>query len=168
MIAPGYVRKMATYNRWMNGAIYDACDTLGDARRQEDCGAFFGSIHATLNHLLWADQIWMHRLAGTPKPAAANIPESVSQHEDFAALKRERERFDAAIEDWAATLEPAWLEGTLEWYSGSAGREMATPRWVAVAHLFNHQTHHRGQVHCLLTRFGVKTPVTDLPFAPPA
>lgn len=67
MITPGYVRKMSAYNRSMNGAIYDACETLSDEQRRQECGAFFGSIHATLNHLLWADQMWMHRLAGTPR-----------------------------------------------------------------------------------------------------
>lgn len=166
MITTGYVRKMADYNRWMNEGIYAACETLSDEDRKMDCGAFFGSIHATLNHILWGDQVWMHRLAGTAKPAAPDIAGSVSQFEDFNDLTRERAAFDEVIRDWAAGLDDAWLEGTLEWYSGSAGRDMSTPRWIAVTHMFNHQTHHRGQVHCLLTRFGVKTPVTDLPFAP--
>lgn len=166
MITPAYARKMAAYNRWMNESIYAACETLSDADRKKDCGAFFGSIHATLNHLLWADQMWMHRLAGTRKPVSPGIPGSVSQFEDFNALKRARVTVDTVIEDWTARLDAEWLDGTLEWYSGSSGREMSAPRWTLVTHLFNHQTHHRGQVHCLLTQFGAATPVTDLPFVP--
>ena len=166
MITTGYVRKMAAYNRWMNETIYAACEQLSDADRKTDRGAFFGSIHATLNHILWADQMWMHRLTGSEKPKASGITGSLEQHADFDDLKRERAAFDAMIEDWAASLDPAWLEGELNWHSGSTGRDMASPRWILVTHMFNHQTHHRGQVHCLLTQFGMETPVTDLPFAP--
>lgn len=166
MITAGYVQKMAAYNRWMNRAIYDACEALSDADRRKDCGAFFGSIHATLNHILWADQIWMHRLAGTARPAAPGIPASVSQYEAWEDLRAKRAAFDEVIGNWAVVLEPSTLEGDLTWHSGATGRELSKRRWVAITHMFNHQTHHRGQVHCLLTQFGVKTPVTDIPFMP--
>lgn len=166
MITPGYLQKLAEYNRWMNESIYGSCETLSDADRRKDCGAFFGSIHATLNHVLWADQAWLHRLAGLPKPKAATIPDSLTQYETFEELKAERVAFDQVIADWTAGISAADLEGDLTWYSASMGKEMTTPRWVLMVHVFQHQIHHRGQIHCLLTQFGVETPVTDIPMMP--
>lgn len=163
MITVGYVRAMADYNHWQNANLYGAADGLTDAQRKEQRGAFFGSIHRTLNHLLWGDQIWMSRFAGTPRPKAPGIPESVAMYESWGDLKRERRAFDSVLVDWAGGLDSAWLEGDLTWFSGAAGREVTRPKWLLVTHMFNHQTHHRGQVHCLLTQFGVKPGVTDLP-----
>ncbi len=162
MITPGYVRQMALYSRWMNDGLFAACDRLGDADRRQDRGAFFKSIHATLNHLLWADQIWLHRLAATPAPMSEGIPGSVGQYESYEDLKRERAAFDRVIEEWANGIDAASLEGDLSWYSGAVGREITKPRWLLITHMFNHQTHHRGQVHCMVTGFGVKTADTDL------
>jgi uncharacterized damage-inducible protein DinB len=165
MITTDYVRTMAGYNRWQNENIYGAAGILTDAQRKEQRGAFFGSIHATLNHLLWGDQIWMSRFAGTPKPKAASIPDSVAMYESWDELGRERQAFDGVIGGWADKLDPAWLAGDLTWFSGAAGREVTKPTWILVAHLFNHQAHHRGQVHCMLTQAGVKPgEATDLPF----
>jgi uncharacterized damage-inducible protein DinB len=164
MITPGYVRAMAEYNRWQNENLYGAADGLSDAARRQPRGAFFGSIHATLNHLLWADQMWMSRFTDTPKPKVPGIPESVGMCEGWDELKRERAAFDQVILDWAARLDPAWLEGDLVWFSGALGREVSRPRWLLVTHLFNHQTHHRGQVHGMLTQAGAKPGTTDLPF----
>jgi uncharacterized damage-inducible protein DinB len=164
MITPDYVRAMADYNRWQNQNLYGCGDKLTDAQRKEPRAAFFGSIHATLNHLLWADQIWMSRFAGTPRPKATGIPESVGMFESWDELKRERQAFDETILAWAARLDPVWLQGDLTWHSGAAGRDVTKPKWVLVTHLFNHQAHHRGQVHCMLTQCGVKPGTTDLPF----
>jgi uncharacterized damage-inducible protein DinB len=164
MITPGYVRTMADYNRWQNGSLYGAGASLTDAQRKEPRGAFFGSIHATLNHLLWGDQIWMSRFAATPKPKAAGIPDSVGMFASWDDLVRERQAFDAVIVEWAGKLDAGWLEGDMTWFSGAAGREVTKPRWLLVTHLFNHQAHHRGQVHCMLTQAGVKPGATDLPF----
>ncbi len=166
MITPSYVATLAAHSRWVNDGIFAGCDQLSDADRKKDCGAFFKSIHGTLNHILWANQMWMHRLAETPAPIAAAIPGSLNQYESYDDLKREREVLDDVIRDWAADLDQSALEGNLTWYSGSSGREMTHPRWILITHLFNHQIHHRGQVHCLLTQFGVETPVTDLPMMP--
>lgn len=166
LITPAYVQKMAAYNTWINGGIYAAAETLSDDQRKRDCGAFFKSIHGTLNHLLWGDQIWMHRFADTPAPASPGIPGSTEQFEAFEALKRERFAFDAVISKWAGEVDQDWLNGTLDWYSGSMKRDMSSPRGMLVTHMFNHQTHHRGQVHCLLTHLGAETPTTDLPFLP--
>lgn len=164
MITTEYVCTMASYNRWQNESLYGAAGTLSDAQRKEPRGAFFGSIHGTLNHLLWGDQMWMSRFAGTPKPKASGIPGSTDMFETWDDLEREREAFDQVISNWADKLEPTWLEGDLTWFSGAAGREMTKPKWMLVTHLFNHQTHHRGQVHCMLTQCGLKPGATDLPF----
>jgi uncharacterized damage-inducible protein DinB len=165
MISVDHVRRFAAYNAWMNGKVYSAAAGLSDEARRTDRGAFFGSIHGTLNHLLWGDQMWMSRFAGTPKPAAT-IRESRNLIGDFGELRAGRERFDAVIVDWAARLDPDWLVGDLTWFSGAAGREVTKPKWLLVTHMFNHQTHHRGQVHCLLTQCGVDPGDTDLPFMP--
>ena len=165
MIDPGYVQRMARYNRWQNENLYGVADTLTDAERRRERGAFFGSIHATLNHLLWGDQIWMSRLTGSPRPEGG-IPESVSRHAQWSDLKRERGAFDEIIIEWADHLDPAWLAGDLTWYSVAAKTELSNPRWLLVTHMFNHQTHHRGQTHCMLTQAGGKPKDTDLPLMP--
>jgi uncharacterized damage-inducible protein DinB len=165
MITPAYVRTMAAYNAEMNRRWYAAADTLTDAQRREDQGAFFGSIHRTLSHLLWGDRIWMSRFAGWDAPEGG-IPGSTSLYDDWAALKAGRTESDARLLAWAAELDEAALAGDLTWFSGAAGREITKPRWFLVTHMFNHQTHHRGQVHAMLTRLGARTGDTDLPFVP--
>jgi uncharacterized damage-inducible protein DinB len=161
MIDPGYVQRLARYNRWQNENLYGVADTLSDAERRHERGAFFGSIHGTLSHLLWADRIWMSRFAGTPRPAGG-IPESVSLYGDWSELKRERAAFDGVIVDWAERLDDAALAGDLTWFSGAIKAEVSRPKWLLLTHMFNHQTHHRGQVHCMLTQAGGKPGDTDL------
>jgi uncharacterized damage-inducible protein DinB len=163
MIDRAYVQRMARYNRWQNENLYGVADQLSAEERRRARGAFFGSIENTLNHLLWGDQIWMSRFAGTPKPPAG-IAESVSLYGDWETLKSARADFDRTIIDWADTVQPEWLAGDLTYFSGAMGREVTAPRWVLVTHLFNHQTHHRGQVHCMLTQAGGRPSDTDLPF----
>ncbi len=120
MIDNRFVQMMARYNGWQNRAAYAAADTLTDAERRLDRGAFFTSIHATLSHLLWADRIWLSRFDRCP------------------------------------------------WYSGAAGRNVSAPLGIVLPHIFNHQTHHRGQVHAMLTAAGCRTEDTDLFLMPPA
>jgi len=163
VISKTFVQTMADYNEWQNANLYGAADGLGEEARKRERGAFFGSIHATLDHLLWGDQIWMSRFAGTPKPAGG-IKESTSRHPDWEDLKRERVAFDRRIKEWASALDESWLAGDLVYFSGAAGREIKRPKWFLVVHMFNHQTHHRGQVHCMLTQSGAKPGDTDLPF----
>ncbi|MEX2455600.1 MAG: DinB family protein [Rhodospirillaceae bacterium] len=162
MITAEYVRTMAAYNRWQNRSVYAAADTLSDSERRADRSAFFGSIHGTLNHLLWGDQIWMSRFAGTPAPKAASIPESPGQIEEWEALKRQRVAFDEIIVGWAREIDPDWLGRTMTWFSVAVKREVSAPHKLLVAHLFNHQTHHRGQVHAMLTAAGASPDDTDL------
>jgi uncharacterized damage-inducible protein DinB len=165
MIDVSYVQCMARYNRWQNDNVYRVADSLSDAERRRDRGAFFGSIHATLNHLLWADRIWMSRLADTAPPGGG-IPESVSLYADWGDLKRERKAFDAVMIDWADRLDAASLASELAYYSGAIKAHLRKPKWLLIAHMFNHQTHHRGQVHCMLTQAGGRPGDTDLPFMP--
>jgi uncharacterized damage-inducible protein DinB len=166
MIDPSYVSTMAAYNRWQNDQLLTAADAFDDAQRKADGGAFFASIHATLNHILWGDQVWMSRLTGSANPSAKSIAESVAQYESWEEFKAARRAFDRVLIEWASGLDRSALEGELSWFSGSTRREVRRPRWLLVTHLFNHQTHHRGQVHTLLTALGAKLGATDLPFMP--
>jgi uncharacterized damage-inducible protein DinB len=165
MIDTTYVQRMARYNRWQNTNLYDVANILSDEERRRERGAFFGSIHKTLSHLLWGDQIWMSRFAGTPRPQGG-IPESPSLYADWDDLQRERVVFDETMIGWADKLDPAWLAGSITYFSSAANRELTKENWTLVTHLFNHQTHHRGQVHCMLTQAGGKPHATDLPAMP--
>ena len=165
MIDRAYVQRMARYNRWQNDNLDGVADTLSDAERRRERGGWFGSIHKTLSHLLWADQIWMSRFADVPKPKGG-IPESVELYPDWESLKAERQSFDRTIIDWADNVGDAWLAADQTYYSGATKRDWTRPRWMLVTHLFNHQTHHRGQVHTMLTQAGGRPGDTDLPFLP--
>jgi len=165
MIDRAYVQRMARYNRWQNENLYGVADRLSDEERRRERGAFFGSIHKTLSHLLWADRVQMSRFTDLPRPQAG-IPESVSLYPHWTALKEERARFDTVIIDWADGIDPSWLAADHTYYSGAINRELTRPRWVLVTHMFNHQTHHRGQVHAMLTQAGGRPSDTDLPFMP--
>src|SRR5256714_1035622 len=165
MIDFAYVQRMARYNRWQNANLYGVADALSDEERRRERGAFFGSIHKTLSHLLWGDRIWMSRFTDGPRPQGG-IPESVSMYPGWDGLKRERATFDETMIAWADGLDDAWLAGDLTYYSGARKRDFTKPRWQLVTHMFNHQTHHRGQVPCMLTQAGGKPHSTDLPALP--
>lgn len=165
MIDGAYVRLMARYNRWQNENLYGVADGIPDGERRRDRGAFFRSVHETFSHLLWADRLWMSRFTDVPKPPGS-LSESVALYADWDALKRDRVPMDAAIIDWANGLDDTWLANDLTWYSGAATREITRPRWKLVVHFFNHQTHHRGQIHAMLTQAGGKPGDTDLPIMP--
>ena len=168
MISPDYVKLMARYNAWQNVSLYREAAKLTDAQRREDTGAFFKSIHATLNHLVWGDHMWMSRFAGIPRGNVGTLPSGLDAFPDFNELTVERIRLDDIISSWAASITEADLAGDLTWMSGALHREVSKPRWIPVAHMFNHQTHHRGQVHAMLTSFGAKPDMTDLAFMPDA
>ncbi|MBT3169836.1 MAG: damage-inducible protein DinB [Rhodospirillaceae bacterium] len=166
MISPDYVRTMATYNRWQNGSLYDAANTLSDDERKQARGAFFGSIHATLNHILWGDQIWMSRFTGAAAPAISEMAESTRIYAQWEDLSAARTAFDETITSWAAEIDQKWLDGDLTWTSVANNRTFSKPMWQLVTHMFNHQTHHRGQVHAMLTAAGARPDDTDIPFMP--
>jgi len=161
MIQPGFVQTMAAYNSEMNRRLYGAAARLPEDIRNSPEGAFWHSIQGTLCHILWGDCAWMSRFAGWPA-LKAGMKESAIFIGDFETLQEARLEADAGIEAWAAKLTQDWLDGDLVWFSASLGRELTHPRGFLVAHLFNHQTHHRGQAHALITAAGEKTGDTDL------
>ena len=161
MISVDYVQTMARYNQWQNEGMAATAATLDSAALKADRGAFFGSILGTMNHLLWADRIWMARLAGWPAPPGG-IPQSVALTPTLAAWRAERQRVDGRLLLWADGLRPARLRGELEWFSAAQGQEKKAPVALCVMHMFNHQTHHRGQIHAMLTAAGATPQVTDL------
>lgn len=165
-------RWLARYNRWFNERLYDACEALPDAERKRERAAFFGSIHDTLNHLVWGDQLWLARFAaqeGTEAGAlggglldlpAGAVHETVL-YPAWPALRAQRARLDAAIEGWLAAMPVDFPLRTMR-YSNSKGVRREHPAWMALSHFFNHQAHHRGQVTTLLMQAGVDPGVTDL------
>jgi uncharacterized damage-inducible protein DinB len=163
MISLSYTRTMQSYNRWMNDRLYDCCGKLSDEERKRGVGAFFKSIHGTLNHLLLADRIWLGRFTGIPF-----VVKSLNQelYSDFAQLRSERMATDVAISDWSSSLAEADLAGELLYISVVNPKPRRLPLWVAVTHFFNHQTHHRGQLTTLLVQHGIDPGVTDLIWLP--
>jgi len=163
MIDAEHCQMFAAYNGWMNRKIYEAASQLSDAERKADRGAFFGSIHATLNHLLWGDSVWLPRFNGRSYPVGRI---GVDLYDDFVGLLAARRALDDDINTWAAGVTHEQLAATLTWFSGVAQREMSRPMWLCVSQMFNHQTHHRGQVTTLLKQAGLDPGITDLPWAP--
>jgi uncharacterized damage-inducible protein DinB len=151
----------------MNRRLYDAAARLSEDERRLPRGAFWGSIHGTLTHILWGDRQWMSRFDNWPKPTTP-IKESAAMIDDFADLTRERDEADANITLWASRIDDAWLAEDLVWFSGAANREIRASKGLLVAHFFNHQTHHRGQAHAMLTAAGQETGDTDLFLLVPA
>jgi uncharacterized damage-inducible protein DinB len=161
MITSAYVRTMAAYNAEMNNRLYAAANRLSEEERRRDRGAFWHSLHGTLVHILWGDAQWMSRFDGWERPATP-IKQSDHYLETWAELCAAREKADADISRWAAKVDEAWLDEDLVWFSGAAQREVRAPKRLLVTHFFNHQTHHRGQAHALITAAGEKTEDTDL------
>ena len=158
-----YALLMAEYNRWMNEKVYAGCARLTDEERKRDRGAFFKSIHGTLNHLVWGDRAWLSRFNGKRYPTG---PVGVDLYDDFAALTAARVEMDGEILDWARAVTPAVLAESMTWTSKLYGFTQTHPRWAQVVQMFNHQTHHRGQVHAMLTASGIDIGPTDLPVLP--
>jgi uncharacterized damage-inducible protein DinB len=164
-MTPESARVMARYNRWMNDKIYAVAEQLTDEERKRDRGAFFGSIHRTLNHLLLADRVWLGRFTGAVLREGEMGPGGIRAldqelYEDFGELRRERATTDDEIDAFVATLTDETLAADLRFQRRGVVNEL--PLWHAVAHLFNHQTHHRGQVTTLLMQAGHDPGVTDL------
>lgn len=160
-----YAISMANYNSWQNDVLVKAASLLSIQELQKDRGAFFGSIQNTFSHILWGDQIWLSRFSGATAPKGG-IPESAQLYSDWNAFIEKRARFDQTIINWANTVDSNWFNGDLSWFSGAVNREVIKPKSLLVMHLFNHQTHHRGQIHAMLTAAGAKTDDTDMPFMP--
>lgn len=158
-----YFGRMARYNRWMNTRLMETCSQLGDAERKQPRGAPFGSIHGLWNHLLLVDRLWLARFDGAPLPYQS-LGEEVCF--DWDDLKMQRAHTDNAIDDYLATLTQEKLASTLHVTAMSTGRQFEMPLWIAVQQLFNHQTHHRGQITALMEQAGLDCGVTDIAAMP--
>ena len=152
---------LAAYNRWANVRLYAAAAALPDERYRAECGVFFGSLHGTLNHLLVTDRIWMRRFTGE-----GEAPDRLDAilFDELPALRTAREAEDERIVAYVRTLDDAALAGTIHYRRVSSPEPISQPLASALLHVFNHQTHHRGQAHACLTRLGGTAPVLDLLF----
>lgn len=154
-----HFRMFAAYNRWANRLVYDAAATLGEDELNRDTGAFFGSLIATLNHILVADRIWMRRFTGE---GAAPAELDAILHPDLASLRAAREAEDVRIIDWLDSLSEKAIAGRFTYITVTDMRTISQRLSPALAHVFNHQTHHRGQAHTILTMLGKPSLRLDL------
>lgn len=153
---------MAAYNRWVNAQIYEAAARLADDERRRVLGGAFGSVHGTLSHLIVGDRLWLQRFRGE----SVTIP-TPGQFPDFESLRAARLETDSDIDAWAASLDDDFGDRPFHFRSIAYNRERSVPGWSVVLHLFNHQTHHRGQVLTLLRQLGSQAGiVADLPWGP--
>ena len=151
-------RMLARYNALANRRLYEACARLSETERKKRRPAFFGSIHGTLNHLMVGDRIWLARFSGE-EVSSTNL--NAILYEDFAELREAREEEDSRIEAFAAGIDERFLKGTIR-YVNNEGTNLKDPIELLMTHFFNHQTHHRGQVHDMLSQTNVSPPVLDL------
>ncbi|MBV9734806.1 MAG: damage-inducible protein DinB [Acidisphaera sp.] len=151
-----HLQMMAAYNGWANRRLYGAAAALPDPAWRQPAGVFFGSLHGTLNHLLATDRIWLRRLTGEGE-APSRLDAILFEERD--ALRAAREAEDARLCGYVAGLSDTDLAASFE-YATTRGQPQRQPRWQALVHLFNHQTHHRGQAHACLTRLGVAEPAS--------
>jgi uncharacterized damage-inducible protein DinB len=159
MTPPTHHRMFGHYNAWANGRLYAAVARLSPEQYRADRGAFFKSIHGTLNHLLATDRIWMQRFTG--KGDAPNRLDAIL-FETFDELRAARETEDARIVDFVDSLDDARLAGTIKYRRVSSPELFEQQLAPALAHWFNHQTQHRGQVHAMLTGLVGEAPELDL------
>lgn len=153
-----HFRMLARYNRLANARLYATCARLSDGERKRDRKGFFGSIHGTLNHILVGDRIWLARFEGGSVPSSGLDAILYAAFDDLSAARHAE---DARIEALAAGLTDGFLDRTIA-YVNNEGRRLEDAVFVLLAHFFNHQTHHRGQVHDMLSQAGVETPVLDM------
>lgn len=149
---------LARFNRWVNRRFYGLVAGLPEAEQKRDRGAFFRSIHNTLNHLLVVDRLWLDRLEGRSNDIAGL---DTVLHDELGPLAAERAAVDERLIAYVDGLDAATLAKPLR-YRFISGAEAETPLHLVLITLFNHQTHHRGQIHALLTQLGVRPPDSDI------
>jgi uncharacterized damage-inducible protein DinB len=145
---------MARYNAWANLRLYRMAAALSDEQYRRDVGAYFTSLHGTLNHILVADRIWLWRMTGV---GVAPTRLDAVLFEDLAELSVARRGDDERLRSFVETVTESSLESPLEYWTVKGEKQQQMLREV-LAHVFNHQTHHRGQAHGILTTLGVKEP----------
>ncbi len=151
----------AAYNAWANQRIYEAAETLGDDQWTRDTGAFFKSLMGTLNHILVADRIWMKRFTGE---GAAPATLDTILFAEFGKLRSAREAEDKRIVQWVGSLSEKSLSGRFTYMTATDMRTISQRLAPALDHFFNHQTHHRGQAHMILTNLGSPSVQLDLSY----
>lgn len=156
-----HVNTFARYNAWANNRLLDAAAGLSDADYRADRGAFFRSVHGTLNHLLVTDRVWLHRFTGEGQPPE-RLDTILFEHLDD--LRDARHAEDDRIVRYVSRLTEEDLNGTISYRRVSTPEPITQPLAPGLSHWFNHQTHHRGQVHALLTGIGATAPELDLLF----
>ena len=145
---------MAKYNSWANARVYAAARGLPDESYRRNVGAFFGSLHGTLNHLMVTDRIWMRRFTGEgDHPSQLNA----IMFDDPPSLAKARKAEDDRIIRYVEGLPEEKLGSDLN-YATTKGMPQRYPLRDLLAHFFNHQTHHRGQAHAILTVLGIPEP----------
>lgn len=150
---------LARYNAWANHALYRAVEALPDEQYRADRGVFFKSLHGTLNHLLVTDRLWMGRFVGRPE---VGLRLDTILHDTFDALHAARQAEDTRIVTYVDGLDAAALDGTFTYQRATTPERYVAGLAPALDHLFNHQTHHRGQAHAILNGLGVEAPSLDL------
>ena len=152
---------IARYNRWANQRLYQAVGALSDADFRADRGVFFKSLRGTLNHLLVADRIWLWRFTGE-----GDLPDRLDAilFDAFEPLRAARESEDLRIVAYVESLDESRLAGTVKYRRVSGPETFEQALSEALAHWFNHQTHHRGQAHAILTGLVGAAPELDLLF----
>ncbi|MEM7042680.1 MAG: DinB family protein [Pseudomonadota bacterium] len=153
--------RMARYNRWANARLYDACEAVDDTTYHAEGSMFFGSIHGTLNHILVGDRIWLARILEEPAPGLKLDDRPFS---DIATLRRAREDEDRKMIDLTESYDEGGIDADVTYRMVTRPGEVTTPLHLCWLHLFNHQTHHRGQVHDRLVQTSVAPPPLDLIF----
>jgi len=149
----------AKYNAWANQRLYDSAAALSDIDYRADRGAFFKSVHGTLNHLLAADRIWLRRFTGE-----GSAPDQLDAilFEVLGPLREAREAEDRRIIDFVDGLDEMRLSGLITYRPITSPMLIEQQLWPALSHFFNHQTHHRGQAHALMTGLLGSAPELDL------
>lgn len=155
-----YFSLLSRYNRWANETLYAAVATLAPEEIARDRQGFFGSIVGTLNHILLADRIWVARMLGDDYGWFKSLDQIL--HDEFPVLRQVRADMDLRIIHVMGYLP---LDGELD-YVTSKGEAKSVPRPLVLGHVFNHQTHHRGQVHGMLSQIGITPPALDLIYFP--
>lgn len=156
-----YLPMMARFNRWANARLYASVAALNVDAYRKDRGAFFGSIHHTLNHLLVVDRLWSARIQNRDS-GIRSLDQVLFQ--DFEALKSARVEEDGKLIALVDELSDAALETPVRYRRMiGEGLEEVRAGHILIT-LLNHQTHHRGQVHAMLTQAGVTPPPLDVVF----
>ncbi len=154
-----HFRMFAAYNAWANARLYEAAAELSEEEFGRDVGAFFRSMRGTLNHVLVADRIWMKRFTGEGE-APASLDTIL--HAALEALRLSRRAEDARILSWIDSLGEKELAGRFTYMTVTDMRTVSQRLAPALAHFFNHQTHHRGHAHMILSILGKAPPPLDL------